>query len=650
MTTTYNSFADWLIGKGFGSYLDAEGELANGTSQGFFSSQYSAWLGHVIEAYAADIRTYFGLAANHQISLASINQNDPSGLPIINGLTASQVDFLFNDTSNFTWQSGIKKPVTHERFYSNEFNFGGVVDTTPPLAPAVALADDTGSSGSDLITGNGTLNVVPAEAGGTIQYSTDGGATWTPGFAATEGVNNVQVRQTDAAGNPGAAAALSFTLDTTGPAAPAVALADDTGSSGSDLITGNGTLNVVPAEAGGTIQYSTDGGATWTPGFAATEGVNNVQVRQTDAAGNPGAAAALSFTLDTAAPTDIRINVAAALIAAAAGSGSGNNAANTTTGIATTIGTLSATGAGAGASYAIVGAPGKFEIVNGNELKLFAGQTIAEGDLEANLTIRVTDIAGNSYYETFTFKAGNANTNAQSIFGSDAAGLGTLGSPTTGDDFIFGFRGPDALNGDGVTVFGTSGDDALFGGIGDDKLYGGAGNDQLFGGNGDDLLQGGAGNDILLGGLGEDQFRFNAPAVNGLDNVRDFLAGTDKIGLLQNGGGWNAAATAATANGQVLAVGDYVSTHLAITNILAANTNKVVELQSAQTTLQIANGIGGAANAYVVVFNSTTERGELWHDTNWSNTADRYQVATFDGMTTLLQVQALTNADFVEWM
>src|SRR5439155_1089383 len=101
-----------------------------------------------------------------------------------------------------------------------------------------------------------------------------------------EGANTVQVRQVDAAGNNGTAASLSFTLDTQGPAAPAVVLASDTGSSGSDHITSNGSLTVTPAEAGGSIQYSIDSGLSWTSSFTAAEGANTVQVRQVDAAGN----------------------------------------------------------------------------------------------------------------------------------------------------------------------------------------------------------------------------------------------------------------------------------------------------------------------------------------------------------------------------
>src|SRR6185312_15383688 len=107
------------------------------------------------------------------------------------------------------------------------------------------------------------------------------------------------------AGNIGSVSStLTFTLDTTLPAMPFVALTDDTGSSANDLITSDGSLDVGAVEIGAVVQFSTDGGATWDADFTATEGANRVSVRQTDVAGNVGPASPLlAFTLDTAAPT-----------------------------------------------------------------------------------------------------------------------------------------------------------------------------------------------------------------------------------------------------------------------------------------------------------------------------------------------------------
>ena len=111
--------------------------------------------------------------------------------------------------------------------------------------------------------------VTQAEAGGTIQYSINGGSSWTSSFSAVEGLNNVQVRRIDAAGNAGTATSFSFTLDSAAPGTPTVALVADTGSSNSDKITNNGALTVTPAEAGGVVEYSTNGGSRWTSSFSA---------------------------------------------------------------------------------------------------------------------------------------------------------------------------------------------------------------------------------------------------------------------------------------------------------------------------------------------------------------------------------------------
>ncbi|WP_196486908.1 Ig-like domain-containing protein, partial [Burkholderia stagnalis] len=159
---------------------------------------------------------------------------------------------------------------------------------------------DSGSNASDHVTNAGTLNLTGVETGATVEYSTDGGHTWNTSFSAVEGVNDVQVRQTDIAGNTSSATSFSFTLDTSA-AAPGVALATDSGSSASDHVTNVGTLNLTGVETGATVEYSIDAGHTWNTSFSAVEGLNDVQVRQTDIAGNTSSATSFGFTLDTSA-------------------------------------------------------------------------------------------------------------------------------------------------------------------------------------------------------------------------------------------------------------------------------------------------------------------------------------------------------------
>jgi hypothetical protein len=174
------------------------------------------------------------------------------------------------------------------------------LDTAAPAAPGVALANDTGSSSVDGITSDGTVNVT-AELGAKVEYSIDSGASWSNTISAVEGPNTVQVRQADLAGNASDIAVLDFTLDSTAPSVPGVALLNDTGSSSLDNITNDGALSI-SAEPKAKVEYSTDSGATWASAFSAAEGANAVQVRQTDLAGNVSGGAALSLTLDTTPP------------------------------------------------------------------------------------------------------------------------------------------------------------------------------------------------------------------------------------------------------------------------------------------------------------------------------------------------------------
>ncbi|MFO0864205.1 MAG: Ig-like domain-containing protein [Gemmataceae bacterium] len=187
---------------------------------------------------------------------------------------------------------------------------GGFVftlDTTNPVAPGVALTSDTGSSNSDKITSNGALTLTGVEGGAAVEYSIDGGATWNPTFTAAEGANSVQVRQTDVAGNVStASAAFTFTLDTVAPAVPTVALTSDTGSSPIDKITSNGALTLTGVEGGASVQYSVDGGTTWSNTFTPVQGANSVEVRQTDVAGNVGPAARPSRSLWTRSLRSLR--------------------------------------------------------------------------------------------------------------------------------------------------------------------------------------------------------------------------------------------------------------------------------------------------------------------------------------------------------
>ncbi|WP_232470037.1 Ig-like domain-containing protein, partial [Burkholderia ubonensis] len=260
---------------------------------------------------------------------------------------------------------------------SSTTSFSFTLDTSA-AAPGVALTTDSGSSASDHVTNVGTLNLTGVETGATVEYSTDGGHTWSTSFNATEGLNDVQVRQTDVAGNTSDPTSFSFTLDTSA-AAPGVALTTDSGSSASDHVTNVGTLNLTGIETGATVEYSTDGGHTWSTSFNATEGLNDVQVRQTDVAGNTSDPTSFSFTLDTSA----------AAPGVALTTDSGSSASDHIT----NVGTLNVTGVESGATV-------QYSVDNGAHWN--TSFSAVEG--LNNVQVRQIDVAGNTSSATsFSF-------------------------------------------------------------------------------------------------------------------------------------------------------------------------------------------------------------------------------------------------------
>jgi Ca2+-binding RTX toxin-like protein len=112
----------------------------------------------------------------------------------------------------------------------------------------------------------------------------------------------------------------------------------------------------------------------------------------------------------------------------------------------------------------------------------------------------------------------------------DFVGLG--GTPTEGNDEIFGTGAADTINSLG----------------GNDRVSGFAGADILNGGSGDDVLIGGTGRDTLTGGSGADRFvleSFNESNGAGRDRILDFEQGADKIDLSGIGVDWTFVGSAA---------------------------------------------------------------------------------------------------------
>lgn len=115
-----------------------------------------------------------------------------------------------------------------------------------------------------------------------------------------------------------------------------------------------------------------------------------------------------------------------------------------------------------------------------------------------------------------------------------------------GDDNINGVSGNDALWGEAGndTIYGGSGSETIMGGADNDTIYGNNGNDYLHGEEGDDTIYGHTGRDFIYGEEGadilygggadnkDDRFIFeDVKAFQGVDTVKDFAAGEDKIDI-----------------------------------------------------------------------------------------------------------------------
>ncbi len=226
----------------------------------------------------------------------------------------------------------------------------------------------------------------------------------------------------------------------------------------------------------------------------------------------------------------------------------------------------------------------RFEIVNGNQLRLKAGAALDfEAGTSITLAVTATDRGGTglSYTQNLVFVITNAD---DYLYGT--ANPDTL-TGQANRDVIYGFNGFDTLSGgggnddlyggDGVDVLiGSDGDDRLWGELGDDmvqgdagadSLYGGDGNDDLRGGNdndllfgdaGNDTLDGGQGNDVLEGGTGNDQLYGGTGAGDDVlrggdgDDVVEGGAGADRM---QGGAGFDTLTYAGSTAGVIIDLG-----------------------------------------------------------------------------------------------
>lgn len=117
------TFTSWVIGHGFSGAVEG-GEIKDSAlTQNDFAVQYTAWLSHLVEAYGIGA----DLDGDGQIKV-ELNQNDPNGTPLIEGVSAEDLASWFGDRDSFTAKTG---KATQTRYYSDEFTMGsaGVTST-----------------------------------------------------------------------------------------------------------------------------------------------------------------------------------------------------------------------------------------------------------------------------------------------------------------------------------------------------------------------------------------------------------------------------------------------------------------------------------------------------------------------------------------
>jgi outer membrane protein OmpA-like peptidoglycan-associated protein len=159
------------------------------------------------------------------------------------------------------------------------------------------------------------LTLASDEDGATFECRLDEAVAWTPCSGTVhlgglgDGAHVLGIRATDAAGNVGDPATRTWTVDTRGP------LAGFASGPGAFAPTATAHLAFTADEDGSTFECSLDG-ADWAP-CAATldlsalaDGAHSLLVRATDAAGNTGAIATRTWTVDTVAPTAPAVQLA----------------------------------------------------------------------------------------------------------------------------------------------------------------------------------------------------------------------------------------------------------------------------------------------------------------------------------------------------
>jgi hypothetical protein len=232
---------------------------------------------------------------------AQASQSDSAG----NTGTSSASTFTVNTTSPLV---SLTAPVNGSSTNHPKPTFTGTAGTAAgDSAVSVSVYSGTTPTG----TAVQTLTAMP---------SPDGSWSVAPTAALADGTYTAQASQSDSAGNTGTSSASTFTVDTVAPVVSLTAPADGSstnqskpsfagaaGTSSGDLSTVTVRIYSGSTASGAPVQTLTTTAAAgaWSvaPSTSLTDGTYTAQASQSDSAGNTGMSSAITFTVDTVAPT-----------------------------------------------------------------------------------------------------------------------------------------------------------------------------------------------------------------------------------------------------------------------------------------------------------------------------------------------------------
>jgi hypothetical protein len=159
---------------------------------------------------------------------------------------------------------------------------GAIVGTTiagtctTPSFPTGTLAIVNSTCSSCTVSGGSIAIGTVSGTGGTLQYSTDGGATWSATLPTYAAPQTILASVLSAEGCRSLSAIVGTTIagTCTTPSAPTGTLAIVNSTCSSCTVSGGSIAIGTVSGTGGTLQYSTDGGATWSatlPTYAAPQ-------------------------------------------------------------------------------------------------------------------------------------------------------------------------------------------------------------------------------------------------------------------------------------------------------------------------------------------------------------------------------------------